>query len=119
LWLGGPDGPRIAHHSIGPVWWLIKMLVILVVYVWIRATLPRLRYDQLMDLGWKVLIPGALAWLMIVAGFQVDRPLGFVAIGASLILGALFWQAIHNGRDATDLEAAERAKSVVEEASSS
>ena len=59
LFLGGPDGPRIAGHSIGPFWFALKVLIILYVYVWIRATLPRLRYDQLMDLGWKRLIPGA------------------------------------------------------------
>ena len=57
LWFGGPDGPRIAGHSIGPVWFAIKVLIILYIYVWVRATLPRLRYDQLMDLGWKRLIP--------------------------------------------------------------
>ena len=59
LWFGGPDGPRIAGHSIGPVWLAIKLLIILYIYVWIRATLPRLRYDQLMDLGWKRLIPAS------------------------------------------------------------
>ena len=76
LWFGGPDGPRIASNSIGPVWFVLKTLIILFVYVWIRATLPRLRYDQLMDLGWKVLIPASLAMLMVVAGFQVSRRRG-------------------------------------------
>lgn len=56
LFLGGPDGP------ISPgVWWvIIKALVFLVFYVWLRATLPRFRYDQLMGLAWKVLLPLAL-----------------------------------------------------------
>ena len=58
---GGRTGPAIAGHSIGPVWFVVKVLIILYIYVWIRATLPRLRYDQLMDLGWKRLIPAALA----------------------------------------------------------
>ena len=72
LFLGGPDGPRIAGHSIGPLWFAIKVLVLLYIYVWIRATLPRLRYDQLMDLGWKRLIPGSLALLLIVAGARAS-----------------------------------------------
>ena len=76
LWFGGPDGPSIAGHSIGPVWFTVKVLIILYIYVWIRATLPRLRYDQLMDLGWKRLIPASLAMLMIVAGRQISYGVG-------------------------------------------
>ena len=104
LWLGGPDGPRIAHHSIGPFWFVLKLLIILYIYVWIRATLPRIRYDQLMDLGWKRLIPGSLAMLMIVAGFQVSRTWGFVAFGASVLLIALLMRAIDVGHGASEVE---------------
>jgi NADH-quinone oxidoreductase subunit H len=121
LWLGGPDGPRIAGHSIGPVWFTIKVLILLYIFVWIRATLPRFRYDQLMDLGWKRLIPAALVMLMIVAGFQVtnnvtgsgvgrwlaEREWGLVAIGASVILIVLLLRAIDVGRQATDIEGAQ------------
>ena len=71
LFLGGPAGPGAGF---GPavdrgasVWFLVKLLVFLFVYVWFRATLPRLRYDQLMDLGWKVLIPLSLGWLVMLA----------------------------------------------------
>jgi NADH-quinone oxidoreductase subunit H len=124
LWFGGPDGPRIAHHSIGPVWWAIKLLIVLYVYVWVRATLPRLRYDQLMNLGWKRLIPLALAMLMIVAGFQVQRNVsgsgighflasrvwGFVAIGAAVVLAAIFFRAVDVGEETAQLEAAEAAQ---------
>ncbi|HET6915160.1 MAG TPA: complex I subunit 1 family protein, partial [Acidimicrobiales bacterium] len=106
LWLGGPDGPRIAHHSIGPFWFVLKLLIILYIYVWIRATLPRIRYDQLMDLGWKRLIPGSLAMLMIVAGFQVSRTWGFVAFGASVLLIALLMRAIDVGHGASEVESA-------------
>ncbi len=114
LWFGGYDGPRIAGHAIGPAWFTLKVLIILYVYVWIRATLPRIRYDQLMDLGWKRLIPGALAMLLIVAGFQInaggswfeERKWGFLAIAASVVLGLLLWRAINVGHEATEVESA-------------
>jgi NADH-quinone oxidoreductase subunit H len=106
LFFGGPDGPRIAGQGIGVVWFVLKLLIILYIFVWIRATLPRLRYDQLMDLGWKRLIPLALAWLMIVAGFQINRDWGLVALGASLVLGALFLRAVEVGQGATEVESA-------------
>jgi NADH-quinone oxidoreductase subunit H len=53
----------------GVLWFLAKILLCLFVFVWVRATLPRLRYDQLMSLGWKVFLPLSLAWLVITAGF--------------------------------------------------
>jgi hypothetical protein len=67
-----------------------------------------------MDLGWKRLIPGALAMLLIVAGFQVNaggtwvsqRKWGLIAIGASLLLIALLWRAIDVGHGATEVESA-------------
>jgi NADH-quinone oxidoreductase subunit H len=105
LFLGGPDGPRIAGHSIGPVWLLLKVLVLLYVYVWVRATLPRLRYDQLMDLGWKVLIPASLALLLVVAGSRIDWVDGLAALAGSIIAFMLLAQAIHVGRDHQDLSA--------------
>jgi NADH-quinone oxidoreductase subunit H len=76
LFFGGPDGPvpHIPHlYWLWPIlWFLGKTIVFLFVFVWLRAALPRLRYDQLMDLGWKKLIPLSLAWLLIVAGFVLD-----------------------------------------------
>ena len=74
LFLGGPDGPT-AHVPVLswliPIgWFLGKTLIFLFVYVWLRAALPRLRYDQLMDLGWKVLIPLSLGWVLLVAAGQ-------------------------------------------------
>lgn len=114
LWFGGPDGPRIAHHSIGPAWFALKLLIILYIYVWIRATLPRLRYDQLMDLGWKVLIPAALAWLMVVSGFQIAPHWGVWALIAAFVLALLFWRAVVVGRDASQVEAARESRSARE-----
>jgi NADH-quinone oxidoreductase subunit H len=55
------------------VWFLVKTYLVVFLFFWIRATLPRLRYDQLMTLGWKRLIPGAVAWLAVtavIAGFS-------------------------------------------------
>jgi len=52
----------------GVFWFLAKILICLFVFVWVRATLPRLRYDQLMALGWKVFLPITLVYLIAVAG---------------------------------------------------
>jgi NADH-quinone oxidoreductase subunit H len=61
LFLGGWRGPILPP----PVWLLIKIIFVALVMIWVRGTLPRLRYDQLMALGWKVLIPAALLNIMI------------------------------------------------------
>lgn len=63
VFLGGWSGPFLP----GIVWFLIKMMAVMFFYLWLRATFPRLRYDQLMDFGWKVLIPVGLANLIITA----------------------------------------------------
>jgi NADH-quinone oxidoreductase subunit H len=55
LFLGGWHGPWVP----GPIWFLIKLFIILFVFIWVRTTVPRLRYDQLMRFGWKVLLPVA------------------------------------------------------------
>ena len=53
----------------GPIWFLGKIAFLLFVFVWLRATLPRYRYDQLMRLGWKVFLPFSLFWVAVTAGF--------------------------------------------------
>ena len=55
----------------GIVWFALKVAFCLFVFIWVRATLPRYRYDQLMRLGWKVFLPLSLAWLILTAGFLV------------------------------------------------
>ena len=52
----------------GPIWFILKILAVLFMFLWVRATFPRYRYDQLMRLGWKVFLPLSLAWLVITAG---------------------------------------------------
>ncbi|SBW28678.1 NADH-quinone oxidoreductase subunit NuoH [Protofrankia symbiont of Coriaria ruscifolia] len=79
LFLGGwqpPPIPFLSHFDTGwfpVIWFVLKLLVFLFVFIWLRGTLPRLRYDQFMAFGWKVLIPVGLVWLLAVATFKVYR----------------------------------------------
>jgi NADH-quinone oxidoreductase subunit H len=68
LFLGGWHFP-FAHgvDFLGPLWFLIKLLALLFVFIWLRATLPRLRYDQLMSFGWKILLPVATVNALVTA----------------------------------------------------
>ena len=81
LFFGGWLGPGADLPYVGwlvPVFWfLVKTYALLFVFVWIRATMPRLRYDQLMAVGWKMLIPGALLWLVFFTLVQGVRTLGW------------------------------------------
>jgi NADH-quinone oxidoreductase subunit H len=52
----------------GPIWFIIKICLVLFMFIWVRATFPRFRYDQLMRLGWKVFLPLSLGWLIVTAG---------------------------------------------------
>ena len=78
LFLGGWRAPfpfsQVEFLSTGffPIFWFLsKTAVFIFFFIWLRGTLPRMRYDQFMRFGWKVLVPGALIWIMLVAGVRV------------------------------------------------
>jgi NADH-quinone oxidoreductase subunit H len=73
LFLGGwlpPFGWQFAPFNWipGVLYFIIKVCAVMFVFLWVRATLPRFRYDQLMRLGWKIFLPFSLAWVMVIAG---------------------------------------------------
>jgi len=111
LFFGGPDGPGFHFvRWLWPIlWFLGKTVVFLYVYVWIRAALPRLRYDQLMDLGWKRLIPLSLAWLLVIAAVRLHagEAWGFAVFGGCLLAGAALWKALQVSRRRRELQASD------------
>jgi NADH-quinone oxidoreductase subunit H len=78
LFLGGWLGPFGIGPALGPLWFFLKICFCLFVFIWVRATFPRYRYDQLMRLGWKVFLPASLLWLVITAGGLLAT--GFVPV---------------------------------------
>jgi NADH-quinone oxidoreductase subunit H len=91
--LGGPDGPTPDFLPwLWPLLWFVaKVYVFIFVFVWLRATLPRLRFDRLMSFGWKVLIPVAFGWVtvtavVLVVDVRLPRPVLLGAIAVLLLL---------------------------------
>lgn len=72
---------------LGPIWFVIKVQLFISLFVWLRGTLPRFRYDQFMHLGWKALIPISLAWIVVIASFQALRK-------ENLLQGPILWVGI-------------------------
>jgi NADH-quinone oxidoreductase subunit H len=107
LFLGGWRPPpflsRVEVLSTGwfpMVWFLLKVVGFLFVFIWLRGTLPRLRYDQFMKLGWKILIPISLVWILVVASIRTlynevadtTSRLTYLGIGFGvLIVVFMFW----------------------------
>jgi NADH-quinone oxidoreductase subunit H len=100
LFFGGPAGPilfGLPGWLWGIVWFTLKLFVFLFTFVWVRATLPRFRYDQLMTIGWKALIPLALGWVLVLAAINIGRDEGWnmvVVVGGSLVVLVAAWAAL-------------------------
>jgi NADH-quinone oxidoreductase subunit H len=115
LFLGGWRGPEIGFlPGIWPVvWFMLKVTAVIYVFVAVRATLPRMRYDKLMDFGWKVLIPFGLFWvlatgmlvvvptaypdvLVSIGGFDLTQGVLFAIAGilGLFVLGSLLWPVL-------------------------
>ncbi|GAS85906.1 NADH-quinone oxidoreductase subunit NuoH [Mycolicibacterium brisbanense] len=71
------------------LWFTAKVWTFMFIYIWLRATLPRLRYDQFMALGWKVLIPVSLVWIMVVAVTHSLRTHGYQGWATGLVSAAV------------------------------
>ncbi|HEX4725243.1 MAG TPA: NADH-quinone oxidoreductase subunit NuoH [Pseudonocardiaceae bacterium] len=97
LFLGGYQAPWPLSRWSGAntgylpvVWFLIKTLIFLFVYIWLRGTLPRLRYDQFMRLGWKFLVPISLLWIIaVIVVRDVKARYGFSLVTVLVILGGV------------------------------
>jgi NADH-quinone oxidoreductase subunit H len=97
LFLGGYRAPWPisiwdgANSGFWPVLWFVgKMMCFIFFYIWLRGTLPRLRYDQFMKLGWKILIPVSLGWIVLVAtvravGREVDFQRNWLLVAAGIV----------------------------------
>ncbi|SEG30075.1 NADH dehydrogenase subunit H [Thermomonospora echinospora] len=115
LFLGGWRAPAPistvwegANSGWWPVlWFLAKLWLFIFFFVWLRGSLPRVRYDQLMKLGWKILMPFSLGWILLVATIRGLRNEGHdmtqVAIWAAVVIGAVLllsiaWDLVGRGR---------------------
>ncbi len=114
MFLGGwraPWGLHAVWHHANSGWWplfwfVIKVVICIFVFVWLRGTLPRMRYDQFMHLGWKVLIPLNLVWMMVLSTIHVigKRHWPFIQFFLLLViplaLVALIWAIMSDARNA-------------------
>ncbi|RCK69684.1 NADH-quinone oxidoreductase subunit NuoH [Desertihabitans brevis] len=97
--------PGIDAGYLGAVWFLAKVILLVFVFVWLRGTLPRFRYDQFMKLGWSWLIPLSLVWIVGIATVRMGREEGWftspaVLVGAGAVVLVALGLALFGGREA-------------------
>ena len=121
LFFGGPGG---YYPSLGPAWlwglfWFVgKVFIFASIFVWMRGTLPRPRYDQLMDFGWKILIPLALGWVLLLATLDIFKDRGndgglsqllvlIICVTTLTLLAGLLMKSIQLGKQRRELDGEE------------
>ncbi|MGI5206417.1 NADH-quinone oxidoreductase subunit NuoH [Spirillospora sp. CA-108201] len=120
LFLGGWRAPAPistvwagANSGWWPVlWFLIKLFLFVFFFIWLRGTLPRVRYDQLMKLGWKVLMPFSLGWILLVATIRALRNDGYemrqlfiaaAVVAAVVLVATVIWEMVRGREDGKEI----------------